>query len=478
MSTKNENWKLPSLESAKKSRNPISYQNYDLPEEFLGLGLGKKYYIRTYGCQANERDSESLAGILQQLGFQVTKKAEDSDLIVLNTCAVRKNAEDKVIGEIGALKKLKRENPNLLIAVCGCMAQEEEMVDLVLKKHRQVDLIFGTHNIDRLPWLLAACFNKQERIVEVFSDHSKVIEDLPVKRFKNHKAWINVAFGCDKFCTYCIVPYTRGRQRSRKAEEVLNEVKTCLDKGYKEVTLLGQNVNAYGKDFGYEGGFARLLSEVAKTGIARVRFVTSHPWDFSNELIETMKEYDNIMPYLHLPLQSGDDEILKKMGRRYTRAEYLSLFDRLKEAMPELAFSTDIIVGFPGESEEQFLNTLAVVDHCKFDNIFSFVYSPREKTPASYLVDDLDMAVKKERLKRLNDRFKPLALANAKKYLGQTLEVLVDGSSKNNPDVYSGYSPGNKVVNFSGDTSIQAGDLVKVKIERVKTFTLEGTVIE
>lgn len=474
MIKKDNNWKLPSLQAARKPILPVVYRDYHLAAEYRNLGENRKYYIRTYGCQANERDSEQIAGILSQLGFSLATAIETADLIVLNSCAVRKSAEDKIVGEIGALKKLKREKPELVIALAGCMAQEEAMVDLVLTKHPQVDIIFGTGNIDSLPKLIADCYQNKKRVVEVYSDVAEVVEGLPMKRASSHKAWINITYGCDKFCTYCIVPYTRGSQRSRQANEILKEIHDCLANDYQEITLLGQNVNAYGKDINYAGGFAHLLAEVAKSGIRRVRFVTSHPWDFNDDMLQTMVKYENIMPYLHLPLQSGDNEILRKMARRYTIESYLALYDRLKVALPHLACSTDIIVGFPGENEAQFLNTIKAVEYCKFDNIYSFIYSPRENTPASLMVDDVELAVKKERLKRLNNTFKPLALEKAKAYINQKVEVLVDGFSKRNNTVYSGYTPTNKLVNFTAATDLKGGQLVSVLIDKAKTFTLEG----
>ena len=474
MNKKDPTWKLPAMDLIRNNKKPVNYSFFQLNIKYADLGIGKKCLVKTYGCQANERDSEVIQGILKLLGYTFTTLVEEADLIILNTCAVRKTAEDKVIGEIGSLAKIKRINPNMIIAVCGCMAQEEEMVNLILEKYRQVDLIFGTHNINNLPELLAKCYNQDKRVVEVFSDVFEVVENIPSLRFKEHKAWINIMYGCDKFCTYCIVPFTRGRQRSRRSSDIIEEIKECLSLGYQEITLLGQNVNAYGKDLSGELNFAELLSQCAKLPIPRLRFVTSHPWDFSDEMIKVISTCDNIMPHIHLPVQSGDNDILRKMARRYTIEDYLILFDKLKNSKKDLAFSTDIIVGFPGETDSQFENTLKVVDYCKFDNIFSFIYSPREKTPASLMADDVDVEIKKERLKILNGRFKPLALANAQKYLDQTVEVLVDGFSKKKSSIFSGYTDTNKVVNFVSNRNLISGELVNVKINKVKTFTLEG----
>ncbi len=472
-----KNWKLPSLDSVKNANSEIRYFDFNLSSDFKELGTGKYFYLRTYGCQANERDSESISGILRAMGFTYTEDLDRCDLIVLNTCAVRKNAEDKVIGELGALKKYKKNKPNLIIALAGCMSQEEEVVHLILNKYRQVNLIIGTHNISNLPSLLKKCMIDGEKVVEVFSDTAEVVEQLPIDRFKDHKAWINIMYGCDKFCTYCIVPYTRGKQRSRRMKDILKEVKECLNNNFKEITLLGQNVNAYGKDFGLEDGFAVLLEEVAKTGIKRIRFVTSHPWDFSDQMVEVISKYENIMPYLHLPVQSGNNEILRKMGRRYTIEKYLELFDKINSKMDHVSFTSDIIVGFPGETEEQFQDTMKVVKYCKFDNIFSFVYSPREKTPAALMEDNVDMDTKKDRLYRLNEEFKIHSLENANKYINTIQEVLVDGLSKKDNTVYSGYTKTNKLVNFTSERELKIGDLVNVEISNAKTFTLDGKCI-
>lgn len=473
-------WVLPDLRAAqKRTRNTsiIEKSLFAIPPQCQDIGMGKRYYLRTYGCQANERDSETLAGILEALQFTPVQSAQEADVILLNTCAIRKNAEDKVLGEIGQFKRLARENPDLVIGICGCMAQEEGMVELLLEKYRHVNLIFGTHNLHRLPQLLYRVMRLHEKSVEVFSKEGDVIENLPVRRFGTHKAWVNIMYGCDKFCTYCIVPYTRGKERSRAMEDILEEVRTLKEEGYKEITLLGQNVNAYGKDLRVAGGFAKLLSETAKTGIERIRFTTSHPWDFSDEMIEVIARYDNIMPFIHLPMQSGDSDVLKRMGRRYTIEQYRALFDKIKAKIPNCAISTDIIVGFPMESEEQFEHTLALVDYCQFDNAFTFIYSPREGTPAARMADDVPLSLKQERLALLNDRWHRYALAKNQAYVGKRVKVLVDGVSKKNEQIYSGYTETNKLVNFAGE-HVRAGDIVEVEITDAKTFSLRGTLCE
>ncbi len=469
-------WNLPNLKLAQqrtKEKVSIEKSLFQVPEQVKNMGVDRTFYLRTYGCQANERDGETIAGILEQLHFSQVEDPKDADLILLNTCAVRKNAEDKVLGELGSLKRLKKTNPDLLFAMCGCMAQEEEIIKIILEKYPHVDLVFGTHNIHRLPELLYQAMMNKERTIEVFSKEGEVIENLPVKRFGTHKAWVNIMYGCDKFCTYCIVPYTRGKERSRTMEDIIDEIKILKEEGFKEVTLLGQNVNSYGKDIQVEGGFAALLEAVAKVGIERVRFTTSHPWDFSDEMIDAIAKYDNIMPFIHLPVQSGDSDMLKIMGRRYTIEEYKALYDRIIAKIANCAFSTDIIVGFPNESEEQFLRTLEIVDYCKYDNAFTFIYSPREGTPAAKMEDNVSKEEKESRLQRLMEKTSQYALAQNQKWVNKTCKVLVDGPSKKNKEIYSGYSEQNKLVNFVRKDA-QPGDIVEVKITEAKTWTLNG----
>ncbi|RGC45954.1 tRNA (N6-isopentenyl adenosine(37)-C2)-methylthiotransferase MiaB [Absiella sp. AM29-15] len=473
---KQPGWALPDLKEAQKRTNAeahIEKNLFQIPEQIKMLGQGKKYYLRTYGCQANERDSETLAGILEEMAFTPCDNPEDADFILLNTCAIRKNAEDKVLGELGSLKRLKREKPDIVFGLCGCMAQEEEIVETLLEKYRHVDLIFGTHNIHRLPELLYQVMMNGKRSVEVLSKEGDVIENLPVRRFGKHKAWVNIMYGCDKFCTYCIVPYTRGKERSRTMEDVLDEIRTLKQEGFKEVTLLGQNVNSYGKDLHIEGGFAKLLEETAKIGIERIRFTTSHPWDFSDEMVDVIAQYDNIMPFIHLPVQSGDSDVLKLMGRRYSIEQYKTLFHKIEEKIPGCAISTDIIVGFPNETKEQFQHTLDLVDECKFDNAFTFIYSPREGTPAARMEDNIPLEEKQERLQQLNERWNKYALEKNLAYIGKTVKVLVDGPSKKNKDIYSGYTDTNKLVNFVRKDA-EPGDIVEVKITDAKTFSLDG----
>lgn len=469
-----KNYELPSLNEAKlRSRSSVQTQQFILDPQLVGIGLHKKYMLHTFGCQANVRDSEVMAGILESLGFTMANSDEEADLILLNTCAIRENAENKVFGQIGNLKHLKQRNPELIIGIAGCMAQEEVVINKILQSYHQVDLVFGTHNIHRLGDLVYKAMFTKEKTIEVYSKEGDIIENLPERRFGEHKAWVNIMYGCDKFCTYCIVPFTRGKERSRSIDDILDEVKDLKQRGFKEVTLLGQNVNSYGKDLDIEGGFAQLLKEVALTGIERIRFTTSHPWDFTQAMVETIATYPNIMPYIHLPVQSGNNDILKIMGRRYTVEEYLDTIKRLKEAIPHVTFSTDIIVGFPNESDEQFEDTLKLYDHVGFDFAFTFIYSPRSGTPAAKFEDNISLEIKKKRLAALNERVKHFALLHNQKMVNQVVEVLVDGPSKKDPNVYSGYTPHQKLVNFKAE-NVKSGDIIQVLVKEAKTWFLLG----
>jgi tRNA-N(6)-(isopentenyl)adenosine-37 thiotransferase enzyme MiaB len=439
------------------------------------IGRGKKYLIETYGCQMNAADSEVMAGILEAMDYQSTEDATLADVILVNTCAIRENAENRVFGHIGRMKPLKLEKPGLIIGLCGCMAQEETVVNKVLRTYPQVDLIFGTHNIHRLPQLLQEALFSKEMVVEVWSKEGDIVENLPVARQGHFQAWVNIMFGCDKFCTYCIVPYTRGKERSRHPEEIISEVRDLARRGYKEVTLLGQNVNAYGKDLKDLGnyGLGNLMDEIRKIGIPRVRFMTSHPKDFDDHLIDVLGKGGNLCEHIHLPVQSGNSDILKIMGRGYTRERYLDLFHKIKRAVPHAAFTTDIIVGFPNETEAQFEDTLSLVKECRFDGAYTFIYSPRAGTPAARMKDNVPMEVKKERLQRLNKLVDQYAAESNAKYQNQLVEVLVEGTSRKNDQVLSGHTRTNKVVNFVGPNSL-IGQLVNVKITETKMWSLDG----
>lgn len=472
----NKDYQLPSQkDAAKRSRNEveIEYGLFSMNDQLEELGKNKKYYIRTYGCQANVRDGESIAGMMEVMGFTNTEDTAEADVLIFNTCAVRRAAEEHVLGEIGMLKGLKNENPDRIFCVCGCMAQEESVVQEILKSYPQVDLIFGTHNIYRLPDLLKEVMTTKKRKVEVLSEEGRIIENLPVKRTQNVKGYVDIMYGCNKFCTYCIVPYTRGKERSRRMSDIIREVKQLIQNGGKEVILLGQNVNAYGKDLGMEDGFTDLLIAVAETGIERIRFYSSSPRDYSESTIQAMLDHPNIMPALHLPVQSGSNEVLRRMARGYTVEQYKEVFDRLKSKIPNITFTTDLIVGFPQETDEEFRDTIALVDYCKFDGAFSFMYSPREGTPAARMDGQIDAAVKKERLHELNEHINHWAKENNQKYLHKTVKVLCEGRSKKNDAVYSGYSEENKLVNFTGPEGLE-NQIVEVEITEVRSFSLNG----
>ena len=411
--------------------------------------------------------------MMEVMGFTNTEDTAEADVLIFNTCAVRRAAEEHVLGEIGMLKGLKNENPDRIFCVCGCMAQEESVVQEILKSYPQVDLIFGTHNIYRLPDLLKEVMTTKKRKVEVLSEEGRIIENLPVKRTQNVKGYVDIMYGCNKFCTYCIVPYTRGKERSRRMSDIIREVKQLIQNGGKEVILLGQNVNAYGKDLGMNDGFTDLLIAVAETGIERIRFYSSSPRDYSESTIQAMLDHPNIMPALHLPVQSGSNEVLRRMARGYTIEQYKEVFDRLKNKIPNITFTTDLIVGFPQETDEEFRDTIALVDYCKFDGAFSFVYSPREGTPAARMDGQIDAAVKKERLHELNEHINHWARENNQKYLHKTVKVLCEGRSKKNDAVYSGYSEENKLVNFTGPEGLE-NQIVEVEITEVRSFSLNG----
>ncbi|MCI2255507.1 tRNA (N6-isopentenyl adenosine(37)-C2)-methylthiotransferase MiaB [Domibacillus sp. PGB-M46] len=470
----------PSLKDAKKrGKEEVAYHNdFKIDERFQGMGNGKNFYIRTYGCQMNAHDTEVMAGIFMALGYNAVETPEEADVILLNTCAIRENAENKVFGEIGFLKHLKRDNPNLLLGVCGCMSQEESVVNKILKSYHHVDMIFGTHNIHRLPEILNEAYMSKEMVIEVWSKEGDVIENLPKVRQGNVKAWVNIMYGCDKFCTYCIVPYTRGKERSRRPEEIIQEVRQLAAQGYQEVMLLGQNVNAYGKDFAdMEYRLGDLMDEIRQIGIPRVRFTTSHPRDFDDHLIEVLAKGGNLMDHIHLPVQSGSTDILKIMARKYTREQFLELVRKIKAAMPDVALTTDIIVGYPNETEEQFEETMSLYREVGFEMAYTYLYSPREGTPAAKMVDNVPMDVKKARLQRLNALVNELSNESMKQYKGQIVEVLIEGESKKNPDVLAGYTSKNKLVNVKAPKSA-IGKIIPVRITETKSWSMDGEAVE
>lgn len=467
------------LKAKLRTREEAKIKSFELieSENLKNLGLNKKYFVKTYGCQMNEHDSENIKAILEQMSYTETDDMEKADLILLNTCAIRENAHNKVFGMIGRIKNLKEKNPNLIAGICGCMAQEEVVVNEILEKYNFLDIVFGTHNIHNLPNILYTAVNKKDLEVEVLSIEGEVIENIPVKRDSKYKAWVNIMYGCDKFCTYCIVPYTRGKQRSREHQYIIDEVKELVKNGYQEVTLLGQNVNAYGKDLNDNYDMSNLLEDVAKTGINRIRFVTSHPWDFNDSMIEVIKKYDNIMPYIHLPLQSGSDSILKLMGRRYTKKSYIELYKKLKEALPHSSITTDIIVGFPNETIEDFNETLDVVNTCKFDGAYTFIFSPRVGTPAAKMADNVTLEEKNQRLYKLNELINKYSKEANDRYLNKIVPVLIEGTSEKDESMLMGYTDTMKLVNVKADKKY-IGKIINVKIKEIKTWSMDGEIAE
>lgn len=436
--------------------------------------MNKTYKIMTFGCQMNENDSEKLAGLLKAMGYTETEKKEDAGIVVINTCSIRENADVRVFGNLGAFKPLKKQNPDMILAVCGCMMQQPEIVDEIIKKHPQVDLVFGTHNIHRFPELLGNFLFNHERIIEVWEDNPGIAEDLPVARKYPFKAYVTIMNGCNNFCSYCIVPYTRGRETSRHPDKILDEIRNLAEEGCIEVMLLGQNVNSYGNDLKTGYHFADLLRAVDKIpGIQRIRFMTSHPKDLSDDVLEAMVECEHVCPAIHLAIQSGSSTILKQMNRRYTQENIIDLIERAKKKVPGVVITTDIIVGFPGETEVDFQETLEVMEKCRFDSAFAFMYSKRSGTPAAVMTDQVSEEIKHERLNRLLDLLYRINGEINAKYLGKVEEVLVEEPSKNNPERFSGRTAGGKLVNLLAE-SADIGKLVSARIIKTGSFSLTG----
>lgn len=469
---------LPNYKDARR-REDKSYKRveFNFDNKIKDKYKGKTFYLKTYGCQMNEHDSENIGALLTRLGFSKVDDYENADLVLLNTCSIRENAHNKAFGMLGRLKHLKAQKKDLIVGLCGCMAQEASVVEEIINKYKWVNFVFGTHNMYQLPNIIDRAINENKQQIEVFSKEGDLVEGLPVIRTNNYKAYVNIIYGCNKFCTYCIVPYTRGRERSRAREDILKEVDELIKDGYKEITLLGQNVNAYGKDLYDDYTLGNLLEDIAKKDIPRVRFMTSHPWDFTDSMVEVIGKYDNIMPSVHLPVQSGSSKILKLMGRRYTRESYLELFKKIKDTVPGVAISTDIIVGFPGETEEDFLETLSLAEECKYDNAFTFIFSKREGTPACLLKDEVSEEEKEERLQRLNKVVNKYFLENNKKLLDRVVPVLVEGNSEKK-DMYYGYTDTNKLINFTAKREVEVGEIVNVKVTQAKTWSLDGELVE
>ena len=429
--------------------------------------------VETYGCQQNVNDSQRLTGMLEQMGYKMTDEREKADVIIFNTCAVRENAEDRVFGNLGALKHLKERRPGVIIAVCGCMVQQEQIAARIKARYRHVDLIFGTHALWRFPELLMQALQHSERILDIGGSGS-IAEGLPVKHDGGSRAFVSVMYGCNNFCSYCIVPYVRGRERSRAAEDILCEVKSLAASGVREVMLLGQNVNSYGLDRGEKDAFAKLLESVCTVdGIERIRFMSSHPKDISERLLQTMAQQEKICKQLHLPLQSGSDKVLADMNRHYTAARYMKTVKKARELMPDIALTTDIIVGFPTETEADFEKTEEILSAARFDSIFSFIYSKRTGTRAAKLEPCATEEEINARFRRMLDLQNKISFERNKRHEGKTELVLVEGPSKNDPDMMTGRNYANKIVNFKGTPDL-AGKIIPVKITRAQTWILCG----
>ena len=431
------------------------------------------YNVTTFGCQMNARDSEKLVGILEEVGY-VPADDEKVDFVIYNTCTVRENANNKVYGRLGYLHSLKKKNPEMIIALCGCMMQEEVVINKLKESYKFVNLIFGTHNIFKFPELLYNTFQSEDMIIDIWEDTKRIVEKLPVSRKYSFKSGVNIMFGCNNFCSYCIVPYVRGRERSRLPEEIIDEIKSLVDDGVKEVMLLGQNVNSYGKGLDEDINFAKLLKKVDEIeGLERIRFMTSHPKDLSDELIEVMASSKNVCKHLHLPLQSGSSDILTKMNRHYSKDDYLILVDKIRNKIPDIALTTDIIVGFPGETEEDFLETMDVVRQVEFDSAFTFIYSKRTGTPAAAMDNQVPEDIVKDRFDRLLEEVQSISRKKANAYTGSIQSVLVENVNVQDNTLVSGRMSNNSIVHFPGDKSL-IGCIVNVKLTECKGFYYIG----
>ena len=435
----------------------------------------KTYHITTFGCQMNEHDSETIAGLLSRMGYEESPERSQADVVIINTCSVRENADKRFFGTLGQLKRKKKENPDFTVCVCGCMMQQQHIIDSIKSKYPWVDIIFGTHNIHQFPQLLQSVLDEKQKVIDVWEDGGAIIEGLPAKRLYKHKAFVNIMYGCNNFCTYCIVPYTRGRERSRRPEDILEEVNRLAADGVREVTLLGQNVNSYRGDAHTD--FADLiyrLNDVQE--LERIRFMTSHPRDLSDKLIRAYADCGKLCPYIHLPVQSGSNRVLAKMNRSYTREDYLRIIEKLKQTVPGIAVSTDIIVGFPGETEADFEETLDLVRKVEYDSAFTFLYSIRKGTPAADYEDQIPEDIKHERFNRLVELVNAISAKKNAACVGKVLNVLVEGVSKTSDETYTGRTEGFKLINFRGDRDL-AGKIIQVRVTESKTFSLEGEVL-
>ena len=437
-------------------------------------GKRKTYNILTYGCQMNEHDSEKISGMLESIGYVETDDEKKADLVIFNTCLIRENAELKVFGKLGEVKGLKRSNPDMLVAVCGCMMQKQEIRDKVLKKFSFVDMIFGTNTIHELPVLIYNAEINKRKSVDIVDNTELIYEDMPKLRKFKHKALVNITYGCNNFCTYCVVPYVRGREKSRHPNEIIQEINTLAEDGCKEVTLLGQNVNSYGSNLENKFTFAQLLYEINKIdGIERIRFMTSHPKDLTDDLIKAIKECDKVCNHVHLPIQAGSNEVLSRMNRKYTKEHYLNLVEKLKAAVSDIAITTDIIVGFPGETEEDFEETIEVVKKVEYDSAFTFLYSVREGTKAATMDNQIPDEIKHQRFDRLLDVLYTIVLEKNQQCIDKVYTVLVESAEG---DKLTGRTEHFRLVHFKGSKDL-VGEIVNVKINSVKTFHMEGEIV-
>ncbi|RGC75824.1 tRNA (N6-isopentenyl adenosine(37)-C2)-methylthiotransferase MiaB [Coprococcus sp. AM25-15LB] len=444
-------------------------------EQSEKLGRPLTACTTTFGCQMNARDSEKLLGVLEQIGYQEETNEEEADFVIYNTCTVRENANMRVYGRLGQLNRVKKQKPHMLIGLCGCMMQEPEVVEKIKKSYRFVDLIFGTHNIYKFAELIVTRLESQRMVIDIWKDTDKIVEDLPSERKFSFKSGVNIMFGCNNFCSYCIVPYVRGRERSRNPEDIIREIQGLVADGVVEVMLLGQNVNSYGKTLEHPMTFAQLLTEIEKIeGLERIRFMTSHPKDLSDELIEVMKHSKKICKHLHLPVQSGSTEILKKMNRRYTKEQYLELVRKIKEAVPDISLTTDIIVGFPGETEEDFLETMDVVKKVRYDSAFTFIYSKRTGTPAAAMENQVPEDAVKDRFDRLLKEVQSISAEVCSVHEGTTQSVLVEAVNDHDPALVTGRLSNNILVHFPGEKEL-IGKIVSVRLDACKGFYYIGT---
>ncbi len=438
----------------------------------------KTYFIQTFGCQMNEHDSEKIAGMLEEKGYLPAKDRENADVIVVNTCSVRENADNRFFGQLGVIKKIKERHPDHIVAVCGCMMQQEHITERIRQKYSWVDIMFGTMSIHEFPRLLDECLSTRRKAMLIYENQEHVIEGLPARRKFSYKSFVDIMNGCNNFCTYCIVPYTRGRERSRTPESIVTEIRGLAAEGVKEVTLLGQNVNSYGNCSDFDCDFAGLIYMINEIdGIERIRFMTSHPKDLSDRLIQAFCDCEKLCRHIHLPVQSGSTRILRRMNRRYTKEDYLQLVEKIRDAVPDMAITTDVIVGFPGETEEDFEETLDLVRKVRYDSAFTFLYSVRTGTPAAEYEDQVSESIKHQRFERLVETLNAITAEKNALYAGRTEKVLVEGVSKSDERTCSGRTDTFKLVNFNGGAD-QIGQIVDVRITETKTFSLFGEIVE